>query len=82
VHESTDDTHPPRSTSSQSKSASSSAGDGEEEDWDRIDSASDLDASVKALGIKNDESVYGSVTIRGKGSPYLQDGHHNAPPSP
>ena len=77
-HDSTNNgRHPPRSTSSQSKSASSSAADGDEEDWDRIDSASDLDAAARALGIKDEESGFGSATVRGKGSPYLLD-----PPPP
>jgi hypothetical protein len=71
-HEIGDTSHPSRSTSSQSKSASSSAADGEEEDWDRTDSVSDLDAAARALGIKDDlGSEYGSATVRGR-SPYLQ----------
>ncbi|KAH7925772.1 hypothetical protein BV22DRAFT_1033576 [Leucogyrophana mollusca] len=42
----------------------------EEEDWDQIDSVTDLDAAAKALGID------GSATIKGKKgrSPYLQEG--------
>lgn len=66
----------PRSAGSRSASGSSA---GEEEDWDRMDSASDLDAAARALGIVQD----GSATVRGKGrgrSPYLQDPF--APPLP
>ncbi|KAF9458291.1 hypothetical protein BDZ94DRAFT_1270935, partial [Collybia nuda] len=58
----------PRSAGSRSASGSSV---GEEEDWDRIDSALDLDAAARALGIAHD----GSATVRGKlgRSPYLQE---------
>lgn len=67
--------HPRSGSGSTSGRESSSAG--EEEDWDRMDSASDLDAAARALGIGND----GSATVRGKGkSPYLQDPH--PPPLP
>ena len=43
----------------------------EEEDWDRLDSAADLDAAAKALGLGKD----GAATIRGRKarSPYLAD---------
>lgn len=43
----------------------------EEEDWDRLDSAADLDAAAKALGLGKD----GTATIRGRKarSPYLAD---------
>ena len=43
----------------------------EEEDWDRVDSASDLDLTSKAFGI---HVADGTSTVRGKkgGSPYLQ----------
>lgn len=43
----------------------------EEEDWDRLDSAADLDAAAKALGLGKDETA----TIRGRKarSPYLAD---------
>jgi hypothetical protein len=87
--DSTEDNRPPRSTSGQSKSANSSPVDGEEEDWDRLDSASDMDAAARALVIKHDNSTSGLATVRGKGkgkgkgkSPYLQDTHRHPPPLP
>ncbi|KAF9442540.1 hypothetical protein P691DRAFT_765119 [Macrolepiota fuliginosa MF-IS2] len=56
----------------------SSAGSMLEEDWDRMDSASDLDAAARALGMKNlgsgSDGKDGGSTVRikkGK-SPYLQ----------
>ncbi|KAF8968624.1 hypothetical protein BDZ97DRAFT_1755279 [Flammula alnicola] len=55
-----------------------------EEDWDRMDSASDLDAAAKALAMGLD----GSATVRGGGrrggkksrSPYLQHDSYEPPP--
>jgi serine/arginine repetitive matrix protein 2 len=44
----------------------------EEEDWDQMDSASDLDAAVQALGVGVDAST--TTTVKGRGaSPYLQE---------
>ncbi|TFK61550.1 hypothetical protein BDN72DRAFT_438768 [Pluteus cervinus] len=54
----------------------SGAGDGDEEDWDRIEFVSDMDAAARALGIGTD----GTATVRGSNrgrSPYL----HGPPPS-
>jgi serine/arginine repetitive matrix protein 2 len=45
----------------------------EDDDWDRMDSASDLEAAVKALGGGTDASTSSTVKGRGK-SPYLQNG--------
>ncbi|TFK35721.1 hypothetical protein BDQ12DRAFT_706594 [Crucibulum laeve] len=58
-------------------SGQESSSTGEEEDWDRMDSASDLDAAAKALGIGND----GAATVRGKKgrSPYLQQDSYLPP---
>jgi serine/arginine repetitive matrix protein 2 len=55
-----------------------SSSTGEEEDWDRMDSASDLDAAAKALEVRD-----GSATVRGiRGrSPYLQE-HYLLPGCP
>ncbi|KAF4580023.1 hypothetical protein EYR36_001843 [Pleurotus pulmonarius] len=48
-----------------------SEGVGEEEDWDRLDSAEDLDDVAKALGIPAGSEA--SSTVRGRGrSPYFQ----------
>ncbi|RDB27691.1 hypothetical protein Hypma_003251 [Hypsizygus marmoreus] len=63
-------TAPPGSAGSHSTSGRESSSNGEEEeDWDQVESASDLDAAARALGIGHD----GSATVRGKGrSPYMQ----------
>lgn len=65
-------------------SGQESSSTGEEEDWDRLDSASDLDAVAKALGVHD-----GMSTVRGtRGrSPYLQEayrssGHLSRPVTP
>ena len=56
----------------------SSRNTGEREDWDRIDSASDLDAAANALQLTDSATVHGGVrrklskNKKGK-SPYLQD---------
>lgn len=46
----------------------------EEEDWDRVDSASDLDLASRAFGVHVTD---GTATVRGKKgrSPYLQNPH-------
>ncbi|EGN97662.1 hypothetical protein SERLA73DRAFT_184459 [Serpula lacrymans var. lacrymans S7.3] len=66
----------PISNASEIRVASSGSSAAEEEDWDRIDSASDLDAAAKALGID------GSATIKGKRgrSPYLHEHNQEARP--
>ncbi|KAH8091812.1 hypothetical protein BXZ70DRAFT_952323 [Cristinia sonorae] len=48
----------------------------DEEDWDRVDSASDLDLSAKALGVNVADTT---ATVRGKKgeSPYLQHNPNN-----
>lgn len=55
-------------------SGQESSSTGEDEDWDHLESAADLDAAARVLGIGRD----GSATIRGR-SPYMQDTH---PPPP
>lgn len=85
-------------SASASSSAGDGDGDGEEEDWDRIDSVSDLDAALgirhghgHGHGHHDDgdddddiEARFGSATVRGKGSPYLQDAllHRHTPAAP
>ncbi|KAF8884638.1 hypothetical protein BD779DRAFT_1471962 [Infundibulicybe gibba] len=68
-------------------SGASGSSTGEEEDWDRMDSASDLDAAARALGIAPDGTSTVRGTTRGR-SPYLQElyqpnGHsHSRPITP
>ncbi|KAG2362960.1 hypothetical protein BDR07DRAFT_1405595, partial [Suillus spraguei] len=61
-----------------SRCASRSSATTEEEDWDRIDSVTDLDGAVRALGTD------GSATIKGKKghSPYINHPHDMRPMSP
>ncbi|KAG2066621.1 hypothetical protein BDR04DRAFT_1106425 [Suillus decipiens] len=61
-----------------SRCASRSSATTEEEDWDRIDSVTDLDGAVRALGTD------GSATIKGKKgrSPYVNHPHDMRPMSP
>ncbi|KAG2136566.1 uncharacterized protein EDB93DRAFT_774828 [Suillus bovinus] len=61
-----------------SRCASRGSATTEEEDWDRIDSVTDLDGAARALGID------GSATIKGKKgrSPYLNHPHEMRPMSP
>lgn len=63
----------PHTGSSNSGHVSGGTNTPEEEDWDRVDSASDLDLASKAFGI---HVADGTATVRGKKgrSPYLQ--HH------
>ncbi|KAG5640617.1 hypothetical protein DXG03_007903, partial [Asterophora parasitica] len=72
---------PPRSRSA-SRQESSSTGE-DEEDWDRMDDASDVDAAARVLGIASATDL--SATVRGKGkkgySPYLQDAYTPSLPS-
>ncbi|KAG2346198.1 hypothetical protein BDR05DRAFT_1057828 [Suillus weaverae] len=61
-----------------SRCASRGSATTEEEDWDQIDSVTDLDGAARALGID------GSATIKGKKgrSPYLNHSHDMRPMSP
>lgn len=61
-----------------SRCASRGSATTEEEDWDQIDSVTDLDGAARALGID------GSATIKGKNgrSPYLNHSHDMRPMSP
>ena len=73
-------------TTTDTGTGDSSSNTGEEEDWDRMDSASDLDAAANALQVAD-----GGGTVRGGGvsrklsknrkgkSPYLQDPHAPVP---
>lgn len=60
------------------RSASRGSATTEEEDWDQIDSVTDLDGAARALGID------GSATIKGRNgrSPYLNHHHHVRPITP
>jgi hypothetical protein len=60
-------------TVSQSSGLDSSNGNTEDEDWDRMGSASDLDFTAPTLkGCADAEAVGDSATVRGK-SPYSQE---------
>jgi hypothetical protein len=75
-------------TATDTGTGDSSSNTGEEEDWDRMDSASNLDADVNTLQVAD-----GGGTVCGGGesrklskngkvrSPYLQDPRAHIPPS-
>ncbi|CAA7257453.1 unnamed protein product [Cyclocybe aegerita] len=78
---STSSSMPPRSDHPSAEDSSSTG----EEDWDRMDSASDLDAAARALGIGVATDGSAHATVRGgsrrKGrSPYLQHDSFDPPP--